>query len=267
MCRFVGDHPQDPLDVGQEAQVEHAVGLVEHQRADLAEHQVALLGQVEQPARGADDDVDALAQRLDLRLVRAAAVDGQHPRAEVLARVGHVAGDLQAQLAGRHDDQHLRGAVARGGDALQQRHAEAQRLAGAGAGLPDDVLAGQCQRQRQLLDREGSLDAGLGQGLDDLRPDAELGERGGVVADGGAGLERMRRVCFRDAGLAVFQLDRVHFGCVVDELLSLGPARSALDGPLDRTSWCGRAGEARTPSVRGFRKLASWPVYLRRARG
>ena len=32
VCRSAGDQLEDPLDVGQEAQVEHAVGLVEHQR-------------------------------------------------------------------------------------------------------------------------------------------------------------------------------------------------------------------------------------------
>ena len=52
---------EHPLDVRQEAEVEHLVGLVEHERADVAEVEVALLGQVEQAARGADDDVDALA--------------------------------------------------------------------------------------------------------------------------------------------------------------------------------------------------------------
>ena len=57
--RCVGEHAEDALDVGQEAQVEHLVGLVEHQPADLRQHQVALLGEVEQAARGADDQVDA----------------------------------------------------------------------------------------------------------------------------------------------------------------------------------------------------------------
>src|SRR4051812_33026473 len=60
-------HAEDPLDVGQEAQVEHLVGLVEHEHAHLAEDQVTLLGQVEQPARGADDDLDAGLQGLHLR--------------------------------------------------------------------------------------------------------------------------------------------------------------------------------------------------------
>ena len=48
---FVGDLLEDPLDVGQEAEVEHFVGLVEHQHRQPAELQMALLGEVEQPAR------------------------------------------------------------------------------------------------------------------------------------------------------------------------------------------------------------------------
>ena len=50
-CRLLGDLAQDALDVGQEAEVEHLVGLVEHQHGDAAQLQVALLGEVEQPAR------------------------------------------------------------------------------------------------------------------------------------------------------------------------------------------------------------------------
>ena len=112
---LVGDLTQNPLDVGQEAQVEHLVGLVEHQHRQPAELQVALLAQVEQPARGANHHVGAGAQRLDLRLVGPPAVDGHHRQlaavvgGQVLGRGGQVAGDLQAQFAGGHDDQRPRG--------------------------------------------------------------------------------------------------------------------------------------------------------------
>ncbi len=107
---FVGDLPQNPLDVGQEAQVEHFVGLVEHQHRQPAELQVALLRQVEQAPWRADDDVDALLQRLDLRLVGPAAVDGRDGQlaftgGEVLRRGGQVSGHLQAQFAGWDDDE------------------------------------------------------------------------------------------------------------------------------------------------------------------
>ena len=160
------------LDVGQEAQVEHLVGLVEHQRAHVAQVEEALLGQVDQPTRRADDDLDAALQRLDLRLVGPAAVDADRTRIGRVAaafamspvtcthssRVGTTtracglpgvtvpAVASSASLVGGHD-------------ALQQRDAEAERLAGAGLGLADDVVPAQGHRQGQRLDRERVGDA------------------------------------------------------------------------------------------------------------
>ena len=43
---LAGDEPQDPLDVGQEAEVEHPVRLVEHERAHAGQVEVTLAGQV-----------------------------------------------------------------------------------------------------------------------------------------------------------------------------------------------------------------------------
>ena len=63
-----------------------------------------------------------------------------------------------------------------GGDALQQRHAEREGLAHAGAGLADHVVAGQRQRQRQFLDSKGMLDALFGQCAHDFVADAEFGK-------------------------------------------------------------------------------------------
>ena len=189
---LVGKHAEDALDVGQEAQVEHLVGLVEHQPADLRQHQVSLLGEVEQTARGADHQVDAALQRRDLALVGAPAVDREDARAEVGARGLDVLGDLDAQLAGGDDHQDARRAVLGGAaEALQQRDAEAEGLAGAGARLADEVVAGERQRQRQLLDGERAHDPGAAEGRDDRGVDAELGESGGVLGDGGVGLERL----------------------------------------------------------------------------
>ena len=52
------DQPDDLLDVRQEAEVEHLVGLVEHEGAHVAEVEQPLLGQVEQPPGRTDDDLD-----------------------------------------------------------------------------------------------------------------------------------------------------------------------------------------------------------------
>ena len=122
-----------------------------------------------------------LAQRVDLRLVGHAAVDRQDAHAAGAAGRGEVLGDLEAELAGGYDDQRLRHAVgALGGreDALEQRDAEAERLAGAGRRLADQVGAAHRDRQRVLLDGERAGDAGGGERLDGLGAGAELGEGG-----------------------------------------------------------------------------------------
>ncbi len=187
-------HAENALDVGQEAQVEHLVGLVEHERTHLAEHEVPLFGEVEQPARGADHEVDALAQALDLRLVRASAVDGGGAHAEVPSRLGEVLRDLHAQLAGRHHDQRLRRAVARQFQPLQQRNAEPERLAHARAGLADDILAAERERKCQRLDGEGPLDAARVQGPHDVVVDPQFGECRVLGRDRGARQQGMSRL-------------------------------------------------------------------------
>ena len=149
-----GNLTQDAFDVGQEAQIQHFVGLVEHQHRQPAEPQVALLGEVEQAARGADDDVGTGLQRLDLRLVGPTAVDGDDAQRaaavgpKVFGGTGKVVVDLHAQLSGGHHDQCARRSVqwavrgGTGGDAVQQWHAEGEGLAHAGARLTDQVIAG-----------------------------------------------------------------------------------------------------------------------------
>ena len=63
---------------GRKPEVEHLVGLVEHEHLDVAEIENPAVGQVEQSARGADDHVDAAAELVELILVADAAVDGEH---------------------------------------------------------------------------------------------------------------------------------------------------------------------------------------------
>jgi len=63
-------HPRhNLLDRPNEPEIEHAVGLVQHQRGDAVEPDMALLHQIEKPPRRRDDDVEAAAQRLDLAML------------------------------------------------------------------------------------------------------------------------------------------------------------------------------------------------------
>lgn len=154
----------------------------------MLEVELLLAREVQQSARGADDDVDALLEGLDLRLVRPAAVNGENAYVADLARGQQVVRHLGAQLARRDDDEGLRGVgellglgparldVRGNGDALKEREAEAQRLAGAGLGLADDVGARQGNGERHLLDGEGTDDADGLKGLGRLGKDAEIAE-------------------------------------------------------------------------------------------
>ena len=66
----------DAADLRLEAHVEHAVGLVEHQKCRGAQLHDAALHKIVEPPRRGDDDVDAQRQRLGLRPLVGATVDG-----------------------------------------------------------------------------------------------------------------------------------------------------------------------------------------------
>ena len=59
VCRFAGMRGDDLPDRMDEAHVEHPVGFVEDEDFEIAEPDGALGHQVEQPAGGGDQDVDA----------------------------------------------------------------------------------------------------------------------------------------------------------------------------------------------------------------
>ena len=125
-------------------------------------------------------------ERVELRVVAHAAVDGEDAQPEVLAGQGQVAGDLERELAGRGDDERLRLALGHVGvrrvlgrhAALHHGDAEGEGLAGARAGLADQVGAHQGDREGHLLDGEGGDDAGALERVADLGEYPELTEGG-----------------------------------------------------------------------------------------
>ena len=127
---------------------------------------------------------------VELGVVADAAVDGQDADAAVLAGQVEVVGHLERELAGRGDDERLRLAlgqlgvvgVVRGDGALQDRDAEGQGLAGAGAGLADQVGAHQGDREGHLLDGEGGGDAGALEGVANLGEHPEVSEGSDVLS-------------------------------------------------------------------------------------
>ena len=145
---------------------------------DRVERHVAALHQVDQPARGPDDDVDAAPQRVDLGLQADAAVDrADLTAAEPAERLEH-AEHLVGELAGRDEDEAGGPAGLGLGDPLEQREAEGEGLARAGLGLAAEVVAGEGVGDGQGLDRERRVDAVGGEARGEVGRDAERLEGG-----------------------------------------------------------------------------------------
>ena len=93
------------LHVGHEAHVQHAVGFVEDENFDVAQVDIALVHQVDQPARRGDENIDAVLERPRLRILAHAAVNDRLPQRGVLAVGAETFADLAGQLAGRREDE------------------------------------------------------------------------------------------------------------------------------------------------------------------
>ena len=121
---LLGKHVGHALQRHDEAQVHHLVGLVEHEDLDVAQRQRALVDQVEQAARGGDQDVAARDERTGLLADGDPAEHALDRKVQVLGIAAHVLGDLGGELAGGAQHQHpARGIAARlgvGGQAVQR---------------------------------------------------------------------------------------------------------------------------------------------------
>src|SRR5262249_14613030 len=98
---------QDRVDVVDEAHVEHLVALVEDDDRERAQVERAAAEVVQHAAGRSDDDLRAGLELIDLTADRLAAVDGRDVDPAIAAELAQLAGDLQAELARRDQDQRL----------------------------------------------------------------------------------------------------------------------------------------------------------------
>jgi hypothetical protein len=171
---------EQPDQRGQEAEVGHVVGLVDHRPDDGAQRAGALADQVLQPAGGGHDQVHAAVEGLDLPGDGDPAVDRGDPQPERGRERAQLQLDLAGQLPGRHEHQApgQRGAPAAGRrrDPAQERQAERERLARAGLAAPEHVAAGEGVGDGPRLDRERRDQPAAGGRRDQLGGQAEVRE-------------------------------------------------------------------------------------------
>ena len=160
---LLGAAAEDFFDVGPEADVEHPVGLVEHDDLEVAQIERAAADEVEHAAGRADDDLGPAAAVC--RSGRGSACRRRPARSRIRRPWASLSNSSRTCTASSRVGTST---SACGGDAFaavlepfEDRNGEGGRLAGAGAGLAQHVDAGQ---------RAGN-DAGLNRrGLEDTRP-------------------------------------------------------------------------------------------------
>ncbi len=154
-CRFWRQQLDDLANVVDEAHVEHAIGLVEHQHLHLGKIRGTLLRQIEQAPGSRHQDIAAAPQGADLRVDAHAAEHLVGAQLHVLAVVAGALRHLRGKLAGGGQHQRTRraaGAVCLiGGEPLQNGQHEAGGLAGAGLRAGEHIAAGEHGRNRLNL--------------------------------------------------------------------------------------------------------------------
>ena len=171
----------DAPHVRNEAHVEHAVGLVDHQHLDAAQIDDAAVDEIEQSARCRDEYVDGTFGQLQALLVEVhAADDADHHRVHVFGEIAAVLFDLNRQFARRSEHQRARRA-GRVGRRLrvfplsrENRHQKRRRFAGAGLCLPGHVVVGQAVGQHFALNRRAVLETEIGDGVHDRQRQREV---------------------------------------------------------------------------------------------
>ncbi len=149
---------EDEFHILAKAEIEHLVGLVEHDRLQFRDVEAAAPQMIAQPAGRADHDVGARGE-FALFAARIHAADaGNHARIGILIEPGEFAMDLKREFARRRDDQRKRCSgpleplrVAE--QVFCDRKAVGDGLAGAGLRRNQQVAAGGIVREHRGLHR------------------------------------------------------------------------------------------------------------------
>ena len=160
----------------EESHVHHAVRLIEHDDAHLAQVHVTPGNQVLEPARAGHDDVCTTPQRLALRSVAGASVERDDSLGVRAQKAGQHLSHLFRQFAGRHQDERSGPSRLGAGGVRDQREAEGQRLAGSCRRLPTDVAPGQGFRNGRHLNRKRVRNSEVSEALRQGRANPEVEE-------------------------------------------------------------------------------------------
>ena len=182
---------KDELQILLKAHVEHLVGFVQNDGADLFELQAAALDMVAQAARSADDDMHATVQHALFGAVVHAADAGGNLGIGSLVQPLELTRHLQRKFAGRRDDQSHRDIriqkLIRSGQQFRgDGQAKGHGLARSGLRRDQKIAGRDVFGQHSVLNRRQGFIAFRRQRLRQRRSDGDIGhvcsQRGGLFA-------------------------------------------------------------------------------------
>ena len=178
----------DLADRAHEAEVQHLVGLVEHEDLRAGDVGGTAVEMVDQAAGRGDEHIEAARQRLDLRAMADAAEDDRNLHAHMASIGAKTVGDLGREFARRREHEHAaafqRPRPRIGLQAMENRQCEGSGLAGAGLGDAEQVLAFEDRGNRLRLNGGGCFVALGRERLQEGRGKAEFGECGDGIGQG-----------------------------------------------------------------------------------
>ena len=198
------DAREDPVELGLEPHVEHAVGLVEDEHLDRRRAWPC-------PAAGDRRAGPGVAMTTSARR-RSASICAAMPTPPMItaprtlrraAEPLELLADLEGELARRREHERARAGLA--GEPVDDGQEEGGGLAGAGRGGADDVLAGERGRDGLRLDRRRVLEPGAVEGVEGFRGQLQVFERlrgqdGAAPRAAARGPEAAARRACREAG-------------------------------------------------------------------
>ncbi len=175
---------EDTPDVGQEAHVEHSVGLVQDEALEPVESCVVVLEVVEKPAGRRDDHVGAFAERFLLGPHLHAAVHGGGREARVSGQIRQVPHDLEGQLTRRREHQRAGRAPGPVDEPMENRQQERGRLPASGGRAGKEVTPFESGRDGFVLNGCGPGKTQRVDPFEQGRVQLQCGERQDVFLNG-----------------------------------------------------------------------------------
>ena len=142
----------------QEPHIGHPVRLVEDNKVNLIQVNMALINQVGQATRTSNSHIYAVAQSTKLITKTNAAVEGFDCLLGV-SELAELLGDLRCELAGWRKYEGSRVIRTGAADTQHQRYSKGKGLARASRGTAANVAPFECRRQRCYLDGERGRNA------------------------------------------------------------------------------------------------------------